>query len=221
MEEVFNFLELILRNNNREWFQQNKELYLKAQAKINEMAEQLVAGVFEFDPSCAGLSLKDVTYRIYRDTRFSNDKRPYKTHFGIFVCPEGKKSMLAGYYLHLEMPDSEYLGGSGLHVGMYMPDKDIIRAVRNDILFKGADFEKAIKKAKNFTLNTENNLSRIPCGFPKDNKYSEYLKMRDYMISRDIPENIAKSDELVSWAVNEFKQTYDFTRFLNEAAKSY
>lgn len=220
MEEVFNFLELILRNNNREWFQQNKELYLKAQAKVNEMAEQLVAGVSEFDPSCAGLSLKDVTYRIYRDTRFSNDKRPYKTHFGIFVCPEGKKSMLAGYYLHLEMPDSEYLGGNGLHVGMYMPDKDIIRAVRNDILFKGADFEKAIKKAKDFTLNTENNLSRIPCGFPKDNKYSEYLKMRDYMISRDIPENIAKNDELVSWAVNEFKQTYDFTRFLNEAARS-
>ena len=108
MEEILRFLDDVLHNNNRPWFQEHKNQFLKAQANFNALAEQIIDGVQKFDDNCKGLTLKDCTYRFYRDTRFSPDKRPYKTHFGVFVCPEGKKSMLAGYYFHLEAKESVY-----------------------------------------------------------------------------------------------------------------
>ncbi|MBQ2563192.1 MAG: DUF2461 domain-containing protein [Muribaculaceae bacterium] len=90
MEEILTFLDDILHNNNRLWFQEHKKQYQTAQANFNALAEQIIAGVQKFDDNCKDLTLKDCTYRFYRDTRFSPDKRPYKTHFGVFVCPEGK-----------------------------------------------------------------------------------------------------------------------------------
>ena len=95
MKDVMTFLNGILVNNNRPWFQEHKDLYLKAQDKINSLAIELIDGISKFDPLIKNLSVNDCTYRIYRDIRFSPDKRPYKTHMGIYVCPNGKKSGLA------------------------------------------------------------------------------------------------------------------------------
>ena len=136
MEEILTFLDDVLHNNNRPWFQEHKKQYQTAQANFNALAEQIIAGVQKFDDNCKGLTLKDCTYRFYRDTRFSPDKRPYKTHFGVFVCPEGKKSMLSGYYFHLEAKESEYLGHNMLCTGMYMPDTAMLKTIRDEILFK-------------------------------------------------------------------------------------
>ena len=85
MEEILTFLDDVLHNNNRPWFQEHKKQYQQAQANFNALAEQIIAGVQKFDDNCKGLTLKDCTYRFYRDTRFSPDKRPYKTHFGVFL----------------------------------------------------------------------------------------------------------------------------------------
>ena len=138
MEEILTFLDDVLHNNNRPWFQEHKKQYQTAQANFNALADQIIAGVQKFDDNCKGLTLKDCTYRFYRDTRFSPDKRPYKTHFGVFVCPEGKKSMLSGYYFHLEAKESEYLGHNMLCTGMYMPDTTMLKTIRDEILFNRA-----------------------------------------------------------------------------------
>ena len=82
MKDVICFLEQLERNNNREWFQAHKSDYLAAQEQFNALAEQIIAGIARFDKSIQGLCAKDCTYRIYRDTRFSADKSPYKTHIG-------------------------------------------------------------------------------------------------------------------------------------------
>ena len=134
MEEILKFLDDVLHNNNRPWFQEHKKQYQTAQANFNALAEQIITGVQKFDDNCKGLTLKDCTYRFYRDTRFSPDKRPYKTHFGVFVCPEGKKSMLSGYYFHMEAKESEYLGHNMLCTGMYMPDTTMLKTIRDEIL---------------------------------------------------------------------------------------
>ena len=89
MEEIIDFLNQIVVNNNRPWFQEHKQQYLDAQAKFNEIAEQIILGIQKFDDLTKGLTLKDCTYRFYRDTRFSPDKSPYKRHFG--VSPTGQK----------------------------------------------------------------------------------------------------------------------------------
>ena len=218
MEDVMTFLNGILKNNNRPWFQEHKDLYLKAQNHINEMTVELIDGISKFDSSIKNLSVKDCTYRIYRDIRFSPDKRPYKTHMGIYVCTNGKKSGLAGYYLHFEGDGSEYLGLNGLYAGLYNPDKNVLKNIREDICYDGVAFENAIKKAKNFTLDTSCSLIKTPKDFPKDSPYDYLLRLKQYNLIQALPEGMLYSDKLIEWALEEFKTTLEFNQLLNRAA---
>ena len=218
MEDVITFLNGILINNNRPWFQENKNLYLKAQNQINKIAVELINGISKFDSSINNLTISDCTYRIYRDIRFSPDKRPYKTHMGIYVCPQGKKSGLAGYYLHFEAEGSEYLGLNGLYTGMYNPDKESLKSIREDICYDGASFEDAIKKAKNFTLDTSCSLSKTPKDFPKNTPYDYLLRLKQYNLIQAMPKEMLFSQHMIEWALEEFKTSLDFNTLLNKAA---
>ena len=81
MKDILNFLSDLHDNNNREWFSANKERYRAALAKHNQNVEQLISAIAKFDPTIEGITVAESTYRIYRDTRFSTDKRPYKDFF--------------------------------------------------------------------------------------------------------------------------------------------
>ena len=98
MKEILNFLKELKRNNNREWFVANKETYLSVKRKADILTYALIAKISEFDPEAARLRVEDCTYRIYRDTRFSPDKTPYKTHIGIYINPPKGKTVS---YTHL------------------------------------------------------------------------------------------------------------------------
>lgn len=218
MEDVMTFLDGVLHNNNRPWFQEHKDLYIKAQNHINKMTVELIDGVSKFDSSIRNLDVKDCTYRIYRDIRFSPDKRPYKTHMGIYVCTQGKKSGLAGYYLHFEAEGSEYLGLNGLYAGLYNPDKELLKNIREDICYDGSVFEAAIRKAKNFKLDTSCSLSKTPKDFPKDTPYDYLLRLKQYNLVQPLPEGMLYSNKLIEWALEEFNTAYDFNNLLNRAA---
>lgn len=210
------FLEGVLHHNNRPWFQEHKQEYLQAQAQFNALAEQIIAGVQQFDDDMRGLTLKDCTYRFYRDTRFSADKRPYKTHFGVFVCKGGKKSMLSGYYFQIQPKDSEdYFSGNMLCTGMYMPFPDTLKSVREEILFDGDTLAETIRKAEGFSLDTHSALKRVPNGYPKDHPHADFLKLRDYLMLREVGEHDLYRPDLVDWVLEEFKKTRDFCRWLN------
>ena len=216
MEEIMTFLEGVLHHNNRPWFQEHKQEYLQAQAQFNALAEQIIAGVQQFDDDMRGLTLKDCTYRFYRDTRFSADKRPYKTHFGVFVCKGGKKSMLSGYYFQIQPKDSEdYFSGNMLCTGMYMPFPDTLKSVREEILFDGDTLAETIRKAEGFSLDTHSALKRVPNGYPKDHPHADFLKLRDYLMLREFGEHDLYRPDLVDWVLEEFKKTRDFCRWLN------
>lgn len=215
MEEIFEFLYSIQQNNNREWFQAHKDLYKRAEAHANEIAEQLIEGISAFDASCKGLTVKDCTYRIYRDLRFSPDKRPYKTHIGIYVCPGGKKSQLAGYYFHLQPEDEDYLDGCLISAGLYNPSKEMLKAVRDEILYNGEPFAEALAKAKNFVFFESSMMTRVPLGYPKDHPYADYLRLRNYAIGQPISKKRLQSKNLLKWALDEFQTAYDFNRLLN------
>lgn len=213
-----NFLNAILINNNRPWFQEHKDLYLKAQNHINKMTIELIDGISKFDSSIRNLEVKDCTYRIYRDIRFSPDKRPYKNHIGIYVCTNGKKSGLAGYYLHFEADGADYLGPNGLYTGLYNPDKNILKSIREDICYDGSAFEEAIRMAKNFTLDTSCSLTKTPKDFPKDSPYDYLLRLKQYNLVQYLPDGMLYSDNLIEWVLEEFKTSYNFNQLLNRAA---
>ena len=92
MKETLRFLQDLSLNNNKEWFDANKDRYLEAKATVESLAGDLLSGIRTFDDTIGSLSPKDCTYRIYRDLRFSKDKTPYKTHMGIYINRGGKKS---------------------------------------------------------------------------------------------------------------------------------
>ena len=116
MKEIMQFVRDLAQNNNREWFNANKPRYQYIQKKWFDFSAELISEVGKYDDQIAPLTAKDCTYRIYRDTRFSPDKTPYKTHFGVFLCPGGKKSMHAGYYFHVS------IGGTDEYPHAHMPE---------------------------------------------------------------------------------------------------
>ena len=217
MKEVLDFLNELAENNNRNWFQNNKNRYLKVQNKINDFALQLIQGISEFDDSIKNIGVKDATYRIYRDIRFSHDKRPYKTHIGIFVCPRGKKSGLSGYYFHVESDYSDFLSRSGLFVGLYNPESWMMQSIREDIVSDGETFHNSVLAAANFTLDTSQKYVKIPKGFSENDKYADYIRLKSLSLWEPADKDILFSDSLLDWVLKEFKTTYSFNTFINRA----
>lgn len=220
MKNVIEFLEQVRINNNREWFEANKPWFRQAQERFNNVVEELIAGIAQFDPSVRGLTLKDCTYRFYRDTRFSANKDPYKIHFGAYICPHGKKSGYAGYYFHVEPQCEEgMMGGNFLTAGIYMPESDVLKSIRYDIAEHGDLFESTLKKAKGFRLEEDHKLKRLPAGFAPGSPYDEYLKLKDIYLTKAVDNDYILQPGLAQRAISDFSHTYEFVSLLNRAVQ--
>ena len=218
MKQIINFLRKLQANNNREWFMEHKDEYKSAQARFNEIVDQIIYGICQFDPSLTGISHKDCTYRIYRDVRFSKDKSPYKTHFGAFMCPKGKKSGFAGYYLHVGTGLGEgYPFQHMLATGDYCYDKKVLQILREDICYGNGEFERILDGCPAFQLDKEQMLSRVPNGFPRDSKYSEYLRLKSLCLLNTPSNDFMLSDDVVNQTVDLFRTTKPFLDFINRA----
>lgn len=99
---ILDFLKLLAANNNREWFHIHKSEYIRVQSDFESLLGEVIVRLSLFDESIAHIHPAECTYRIYRDTRFSADKSPYKNHIGGYINARGKKSNHCGYYIHLE-----------------------------------------------------------------------------------------------------------------------
>lgn len=214
MREVVDFLRELRANNNREWFNAHKAEYRRADSVFKEFAAALVDGIASFDESVRGLTLADCTYRIYRDTRFSPDKTPYKTHMGVFVAPHGKKAGYAGYYFHLDPNE-----GSMMYAGLYMPEPIVLKSVREEIIDNGDGLMAAVEAANGFTLCTDNALKRNPKDFPPGNRYDNLLRLRDFGLEKPVSERQVLSKELLKHTLDDFRSTYPLVGILNRAVQ--
>lgn len=182
------FLNTLQKNNHREWFNDHKELYIHAQADVLSFVENLIQNISLFDEEILKIEPKKALFRIYRDTRFSKDKTPYKNHFGVSLGM-GKGKKIAGYYLHIE-PGKSFLAG-----GIYQPDSAILKELRQEISSNGKEFLKILENQdfrNNFRgLSTEQKLQRVPSGFDKEDSMAEYLKLKQFVVLHPI------SDELL------------------------
>lgn len=218
MKQTLSFLRRLKRNNNREWFAAHKDDYLAAQARFNAFAEQLMLRIGEFDPTVRGLALKDCTYRIYRDVRFSKDKSPYKTHFGVYVCRGGKKSGYSGYYFHVSAGGDDL--GIDTHLlaaGDYCADPAALRVLREDIVNGDGDFGRIVRAAAGFALDDEYRLKRVPQGFPSDSPCADYLKYRVYCLVARVDDGFVLAPDLAQRVADMFRPAKPFLDYVNRA----
>ena len=216
---VFKFLKALSKNNDREWFKQNRSAYDEARAAFEEMVAELIVRLSSFDSSVAHLSVKDCTYRIYRDIRFSSDKSPFKLHFGAYVNAHGKSnSQHGGYYLHLEPGNSLVAGGA------YCLEPKVLRAVRESIVDGIDEFRDIVEEPRFHELYPvigESRLKTAPKGFPKDFPFMDYLRPKDYSVFSNIPDSLFDTTDWLDSIEEKFITLKPFLDFINYTVDDY
>ena len=220
MQDIINFLQEVDKHNNREWFTTNKDWYKRVQAKWNNIAIDLIQEVGKFDSKVKNLKLTDCTYRFYRDTRFSKDKTPYKTHFGVFIAPGGKKSMHAGYYFHVSTGTTDkYPNAHMLASGNYCYDSNAVKIIREDICDGWNEFEKDVlrKVDTRFVVDMEGALKKVPKGYADAAPYSDWMRLKSYCLNAVIDNDLITSPNVVKRVAEIFETTKPFCDFINRA----
>lgn len=218
MKQVFDFLAALERNNNREWFNDHREEYESARDKILVVNGILMGEIRKFDPEVPLMDPKEALFRIYRDIRFSPDKRPYKTHFGSFFSKGGFKSYRAGYYFHVQ-PGECYLGG-----GIWMPPKEVLKALRLAVYDHPEEMRAILEDPgfkKYFTDFDGEKLKKAPAGFPADFPHMDLLRTKSYAVGIHLPDGEFLGDRLLEVSVEVFREVAKLNRFLNEALDQY
>lgn len=210
------FLSTLKKNNNRDWFQANKKEYDAVKKDFIDYVQKLIAGISTFDKKVSGLEAKNCVFRINRDVRFSHDKSPYKTNMGANISPGGKKSPAAGYYFHVEP------GGSFIAGGMFQPEPDKLKAVREDIIYDPDDFKKIIGSKefkKHYSkLWDEGKLKTAPKGFDKEHPDIDLVKYKSYIAVKNLSDKEVLDKNLVKNALEAFKALKPMNDFLNKSA---
>jgi uncharacterized protein (TIGR02453 family) len=213
-KETIGFLVDLAKNNNRDWFNANRDFYEQAKRDFLSFIESLIAAISDFDKSIGTLEAKDCHFRIYRDVRFSHNKDPYKANMGAYISRGGKKSPFAGYYLHLE-PNASFVSG-----GIYMPQPLILRKIRSDIETYAGNF-KEIVEGKNFvsTFSSlgEESLKRVPQGFSPDSPVAKYLKLKHITPTHRLSDDDILLPNAFTTIVNMYKVMFPLIEFLNTA----
>lgn len=215
MNTILSYLRQLEANNNKPWFDAHKSEYQEAREHFNAIVEKLIDGIEVFDPSVKRVGIKDCTYRIYRDMRFSKDGLPYKTHFGAFICRGGKKSGYSGYYFHIGTGNGEeYPCKSFLAVGNYYTEPKVLRILREDIELGGGDFDRIINALHpSLSLDQDQKLKRAPLGFNADGPYIEYIKLKNFCLSGTYDDTHLDIEEVLKV----FQSAKPFLDYINRA----
>ena len=212
---IITYLCRLEANNNKAWFDAHKTEYQEARAHFIAIVEQLIEGISAFDPSVKGVGIKECTYRINKDMRFSKDGLPYKTHVGAFIARGGKKSGYSGYYFHIGTGNGDnYPCKSFLAVGNYYMEPKVLRIVREDIELGGGDFDRIIKSLHpSLSLDQDQKLKRPPVGFDAEGPYIDYIKLKNFCLSGVYDDSNLDLDEILSV----FKSSKPFLDYINRA----
>ncbi len=215
--DTISFLTELKNNNNRIWFEANRQRYETVRQYAQAFATTMLEELQSIDSYLAGVKPKDCLFRIHRDIRFSNDKSPYKTHIGIIFTPNRRYAEHAGYYLHIE-PDNCFIGG-----GIYMPSSNLVKQIRTEIAHS-CDEISAILSNPNFTtyfsdFDYEDGLflKKPPQGYSNSHPCIEWLKLKSFTVSKNFDHQIIKSTDLKNFALNHFKAIKPLNDFLNQS----
>lgn len=218
MKRIYEFLRQVADHNNREWFHAHQPEYKQARQLFEDYVSQVILRIAAFDPSVAYQTSKSCIYRFARDTRFSEDKSPYKRHFGAFICSHGRKSYRGGYYLHLQPGESLVAGGS------WCPPPPMLKHIRERIVDETDHFRDIVEEPtfkSLYPIVGEDMLKTMPKGFPKDFAYPEYLRPRLYTVWHPISDTLVSQPDGQEQLEEMFRVMHPLNAFLNEVFDDY
>lgn len=212
---TLDFLIKLKKNNNKEWFDKNRPQYELIKIEFKNFINELIASIAKFDPSVKHLEAKDCIFRINRDVRFSSNKAPYKTNIAAFISPEGKKSISAGYYIHIQP------GNCFLASGMWMPPAPQLSAVRQEIDYNADEFRKIILSKefkKHFKeLSQEDKVKTTPKGYEKTHPEIEFIKLKSFIAMKAIDDKEVLSKNFIKSICSSFEVAHPLNAFLRRA----
>ncbi len=189
-KEALQFLEDLIANNNTEWMHANKKRYDNYKKDYHHFIASLLAEMKPLDKTLEPLEVKNCTFRINRDIRFSKDKSPYKTNMGVWFTQNKFRKNSPGYYIHFEKGNSFIAGG------VWCPEPNELKQIRKEISFFYEDLE-AIMNDNNFkseygslSRDESNTLKKAPKDFEPNHPAIEYLKLKSFTASTKIDDKL-------------------------------
>ncbi|MDB5232945.1 MAG: hypothetical protein JWN76_3750 [Chitinophagaceae bacterium] len=217
-KETLKFLQQLKKNNDRSWFEAHRKNYDAAKSDFIELVQNVLTSHGKKDADIAILQPKECVFRINRDVRFSKNKSPYKTNMGASFNRGGKKSIYAGYYLHVEPGGHSFVGG-----GLWMPEPAHIKSIRQEIDYCFDDFKKIVEAKKfkkfygEFERTKETALSREPKGFEKDNPAINYIKLKTWVVTAYLKDEELLQKDLIKKISYAFETLQPLVQFLNRS----
>ena len=212
---TFEFLKKLKQNNSKEWFDANRIDYTLAKEKHIHFVNELILSITKFDTKIKGLEAKTCLFRINRDVRFSNNKSPYKTNIGASISPGGKKSGIAGYYLHIE-PGASFIAG-----GMWQPESNLLAAIRQEIDYNSEEIAKILNnnafKLSFGGLSNEDKLKTVPKGYDKLHPQIELLKHKSFIVFNNFTDKEVLAEGFLKQCIKYCKDMYPLLTFLRKA----
>ncbi|HET7116618.1 MAG TPA: DUF2461 domain-containing protein [Hanamia sp.] len=215
---TLNFLKALKKNNNKVWFDKNREKYLTAKYNFEEFVALLLQKMVLFDEDMKELVPKNCTFRINRDIRFSKNKTPYKINLAASFNRGGKKSIYGGYYFNLQPGGNSFVGG-----GLWMPEPEYLKKLRQEIDYCFPEFKKIISTSSfkkyydGLERDEKNMLVNIPKGYDKENPAGEYLRMKSFIATKNLSDEEVLSPRLANEVVQSFKALMPLIKFINRA----
>ena len=212
------FLRDLSKHNNKSWFDNNRDKYEDAKSDFESFIQEVIDKHGKKDETIRDLVAKKCTFRINRDIRFSKDKTPYKTNMGGSLDRGGKKSIYAGYYVHLEPGGKSFVGG-----GLWMPMPPELKKVRQEIDYCLDEFRNIVE-AKKFTAvygglytGEDVSLKKVPQGFDANDPAAPYLKLKSWLAMKPMTDVEMTSADLTKKTTAAFETLQPLIYFINRA----
>lgn len=212
--DYLKFLEQLKNNNSKEWMDENKVLFHQNRDAFWKDAEDILGFVKTLEPRMVNLELKNCIFRQNRDIRFSANKNPYKINFSAYYAIGGKKSILPGYYIHIE-PNASFLAA-----GLWMPEKEVLRKVREEIDYSGDEFLNILNEPdfkKSFSELMDDQLKTAPKNYPKDHIYAQVLKYKSFIVQFPLKDSEIKNKSYIQTTKQKFQLAQNFVNYLKKA----
>lgn len=217
---ILDYLSELSQNNSREWYHAHKDDYKNANARFEELLQELILRIGSFDPGIIHNAPKDLTFKLVRDTRFSHDKSPYNPAFRAHISSMGKLPVPVGYYIMIKPGNQSFLGG-GLFADMF---KEATSMVRDYIVSHADEWDKLIHSPEFTAYFTVKGtaLKNVPSGYEKEHPQAEYLKFKSWYLEYPVSDEAFQDvEKFLAEAQKVFKAMKPFNDFLNRALAGF